>query len=371
MGSLLCAAMFLIQVPESPMRLAVGFGVDTSRSPNREIFALYRSYLGHRLDSVRPNPYWSRAEQTRWPLFDLLSGAIYQGLSNFTLVHLAPAVGLDSTYLIRTLISSVHDPGNEVKPLALYRVFATREGGRWVLANALPRLTRTWRYETIKHVTFVYPPAHAFDRRRAEESAAFVDSLARAFELSPPPAIDYYFADGLVEIFGAMGLDYFPLGSDTTGGRSNVFDHIVFVGGSKNGVGNRHELAHIVLAPLTVGGRTHRLIMEGLMTWTGGSAGLDFPDLLPGLRQYVRTHPDLTLQEVMTAPPPREGTLDVGYDGVGVLCAMVYDEGGLTAIRELANAGLQVTEALATAARLLGVSRDDLDRLWRSRVLAY
>ena len=145
MGSLLCAAMFLIQVPESPMRLAVGFGVDTARSPNREIFALYRSYLGHRLDSVRPNPYWSRAEQTRWPLFDLLSGAIYQGLSNFTLVHLAPAVGLDSTYLIRTLISSVHDPGNEVKPLALYRVFATREGGRWVLANALPRLTRTWR----------------------------------------------------------------------------------------------------------------------------------------------------------------------------------------------------------------------------------
>jgi hypothetical protein len=300
-----------------------------------------------------------------------MSGYVFQGFTNFTVVHLAPAVGLDSTYLIRTLISSVNDSTHEVKPLALYRVYATREVGRWVLANALPRVTRTWRRESIKHVTFMHPPALPFDRRRAEASAAFVDSLARAFEVPPPPAIDYYFSDDLIETFGAMGLDYFPLDSDTAGGRSDVFDHLVFVGASTNGEGNRHELAHIVLAPLIAGGRTHRLIIEGLMTWTGGSAGLAFASLLPGLKQYVQAHAELTLEVVMTSPPLREGTLDVGYDGIAVLCAMIYERGGLAAIRELLAAGTQPSEALGTAARLLGVSRDDLDKVWRKRVLAY
>jgi hypothetical protein len=360
-----------VQVPARPIRVAVGFGVDTARSPQREIFALYRSYLAHLPDSLRPNPLWSEAEQKQWPGFDLLSGYVFQGFTNFTVVHLAPAVGLDSTYLIRTLISSVHDSGHEVKPLALYRVYATREAGQWVLANALPRLTRTWRHETIRRVSFVHPPAIPFDRRRAETSAAFVDSLAYAFELPPPSAIDYYFTDDLIETFGAMGLDFFPLGSDTVGGRSNPLDRLVFIGSSSNGEGYRHELAHVVLAPLSVGGRTSGLVMEGLMTWTGGSAGLAFADLLPGLRAYLQAHPQLTLEAVMTHPPPREGTLDVGYDGVAVLCAMVYDKGGLAAIRELTNAGLQPTDALTAAGRLLGVSRDDLDRLWRDRVLAY
>ena len=38
-------------------------------------------------------------------------------------------VTLDSTYLIRTLVASVSDPGQEVQPLA-YRVYATRQQGR-------------------------------------------------------------------------------------------------------------------------------------------------------------------------------------------------------------------------------------------------
>jgi hypothetical protein len=371
MGSVLCAAMLLMQLPAPPIRLAVGFGVDTARSPQREILALYRSYLARLPDSLRPNPFWSEAEQKQWPVFDLLSGYVYQGFTNFTVVHLAPAVDLDSTYVIRTLVSSVADSTHEVKPLALYRVYATREAGHWVLANALTRLTRRWHREKIRRVTFVYPPGQRFTRRRAEASAEFVDSLARAFQLPHSPAVEYYFTGDLIETFGAMGLDFFPLGADTVGGRSNTVDHLVFIGSSSNGEGYRHELAHIVLAPLIAGGRTSGLVMEGLMTWAGGSAGLDFGDLLPGLREYLQAHPQLTLEAVMTHPPPREGTLDVGYDGVAVLCAMVYDKGGLAAIRELANAGLQPIDALTTAARLLGVSRDDLDRLWRNRVLAY
>lgn len=358
------AAAANAQARDSGIRIALGFGVDTARSPEREIFARYQHYLTHRLDTIRPDSDWSLAEQRQWPLFDLLSGYLYQGFANFTVVHLAPAEGLDSTYLIRTLISAVDDSTRAVRPLALYRVYAVRERGRWVLANALPRMTRDWRRETIDSVTFVYPPTRGFDRPRAARAARFADSLGRAFDL-PVPALTYYFADDLIDTFRAQGLDFFPLGSDTVGGRANSVDHLVFVGSASQGENYRHELAHIVLQPLIDQGHSAGLVVEGLMTWVGGSAGLEFPDLLSGLATYVATHPNLTLREVMTDPPRREGTLDVGYDGFAVLCDMIYRAGGIAALREWLQAGREPDQVLGAAARLLGVPTEQLDASWR------
>jgi len=144
------------QLPSTAVGVAVGFGVDTVGAPNQEIFALWRGYLTSRPVCGRPNALWSRLEQQQWPSVDLLCPYVYQGFTKFTVVHLAPAIGLDSTYLIRTLIASVSDSSQDVKPLALYRVYATRERGQWVLANALPRLTRRWNSERVGRITFVF-----------------------------------------------------------------------------------------------------------------------------------------------------------------------------------------------------------------------
>lgn len=356
------------QSPNPAVRVAVGFGVDTAAVPNHEIFALWRSYLSSR-PQCGPSDLWSRVEQQQWPTVDLLCPYVYQGFTKFTVVHLAPAIGLDSTYLIRTLIAGVSDSSQDVMPLALYRVYATREGGRWVLANALPRLTRRWNHEAIGRITFVFPPGRSFSRARAERTATFVDSLARAFDVQPPARIGYYFTDDLSETLRAAGLEFFPLGSDTVGGRSQNQNLVTFIGSSSNGEEYRHEVAHLVLAPFLSPLRPAGLVQEGLMTWTGGSAGLAFKDLIPALKRYLDAHPDLTLEHIMTDPPQREGTLDVGYDGLAVLCKMVYDAGGISAIRDLASAGREPRLVLSTAARLLGVTPSNLDALWRERML--
>ena len=353
------------QLPHPAVRLSVGFGVDTAGVSNHEILTLWRAYLSAPPDCGRPSALWSRVEQQQWPSGDLLCTYVYQGFTNFTLVHLAPAIGLDSTYLIRTLVARVSD-SQDVKPLALYRVYATREGGQWVLANALPRVTRGWNHETIGRITFVFPPTRAFSRSRAERTAGFVDSLARAFDVQPPSGIGYYFTDDLSETLRAAGLEFFPLGSDTVGGRAQA--QLVFVGSSSNGEGYRHEVAHVVLQPFLAQLKSAGLVQEGLMTWVGGSAGIDFKDLIPGLRHYLDAHPDLTLESIMTNPPPRDGALDVGYDGFAVLCKMAYDAGGVPAIRQLAGAGREPREVLGSAARLLRVSEGQLDELWRRRV---
>jgi hypothetical protein len=108
--------------------------------------------------------------------------------------------------------------------------------------------------------------------------------------------------------------------------------------------------------------------MEGLMTWTGGSAGLSFSELLPGLAAFLARHPEVTLDTVLTHPPPREGSLDVGYDGAAVLCAMVFEKGGIVAVRDWLSLGSDPSASLTSAARILGVPRSGLDALWRSRI---
>jgi len=360
-------AALLSQLPNQSVRVTVGFGVDTLGT-SREIFALWRNYLSSGPGCAQQSPLWAASERAQWPAVDLLCGFVYQGFSRFTVVHLAPAVGLDSTYMIRTLVATVSDSVKDVYPLALYRVYATREQGRWVLANALPRLTRDWNHEKIGRVQFVFPATHRFARDRAMATSAFVDSLAAAFEVSPPASIGYYFTDDLIQTLSAAGLEFFPLGADTVGGRSDTINRLVFVGSSSNGEEYRHELAHVVIGPLLAPFRPAGLVQEGLMTWTGGSAGLTFMQLMPALNGYLTTHADLTLASILTDPPSRTGTLDVGYDGLAVLCKMVYDAGGLAAIRELAGADREPRQVLGAAARILNVSETQLDRLWRRRV---
>ena len=101
------------------------------------------------------------------------------------------------------------------------------------------------------------------------------------------------------------------------------------------------------------------------MTWTGGSAGLSFSDLLPGLAEFLARHPEITLDTVLTHPPAREGSLDVGYDGAAALCAMVFEKGGNAAVLELLAAG-EPAASLDRAARILDMPRVSLDSLWRS-----
>jgi hypothetical protein len=101
------------------------------------------------------------------------------------------------------------------------------------------------------------------------------------------------------------------------------------------------------------------------MTWTGGSAGLDYADLLAGLAQYLTDHPDLTLQGVLEQPPARVGTLDVGYSGLAVLCKLVFDRAGLRGLRAVLSAGRDPSTIVGTAAKAVGVSPAQLNVMWR------
>jgi hypothetical protein len=59
------------------------------------------------------------------------------------------------------------------------------------------------------------------------------------------------------------------------------------------------------------------------------------------------------------------GSLDVGYDGLAVLCKMVFDRGGLPGLRALLSAGKDPSTIVSTAAKTLDVSPKKLNSKWR------
>lgn len=130
------------------------------------------------LRPTHPRP-WSHRRSRRFGPggFDLTVPWRYGDREDFAKSHailldIAPAKWGDTTsYAIRTLFLYRDSTIAKGLPYALCRVYATREGGNWVLANSLDQLTRDWRRTRYPPITFVYPMTHRFDAARARRSA--------------------------------------------------------------------------------------------------------------------------------------------------------------------------------------------------------
>lgn len=67
----LCRSSASAQAPQDGGQVAVGIRVDTSAPPFRNIFLTWREYLQSGSGMYQPNANWSRADQDRWPFYNL------------------------------------------------------------------------------------------------------------------------------------------------------------------------------------------------------------------------------------------------------------------------------------------------------------
>ncbi len=345
--------------------------MDTTGTAQHEIFALWRAYLGDRPDSARPNRYWSRAEQRRWPVYDFTANIVYQGFdwpthSRFqaTVVEIAPAEPGDSTtYVIRTLLARIDSASGAILPLALQRVYAVRAGDRWVLANALPRLIGRWPRTTVGGITFIYWPDHPFDRAKAVKSARFIDSLATALGVDPPREITYILAPNPDEVARVLGLDFgLPLN-----GLTLAADRIVLSGLPMYGEWYPHELAHLVMYPL-VPSRPAFLFSEGAASWFGGSRGLTYSGLVRELATVLCARPQMTLDSVVNGNMGQNDSLSRGAGAV--LFQMAYEHGGMAAVRQLISTSALTPDAVYAALEpATGLVPGPLGVAWRRKII--
>ena len=326
-----------------------------------EIAAAWREYLvlasAGGAGASKAATRWSAEERARWPQYDLARqlGAVADHADG-VVTDIRPARPGDTReYVIKTLFSV--DGGRT--PVALMRVHALRENGRWVFANALPRLTADWRRETVGPITYVIQPGYAFSHERARRAVAFADSLAAAYGAPPIDAITYYVTSTPDELLRIVGLDWAVTPGGRGGGWAPQVNRLIFSGDPLLGEEYRHELAHYAVAPLIPPGAGQWITSEGFATWLGGTAGRDYPDTMRAYARYLRAHPGITLDSVLEVAGP-----DARPSGA-LLMQMAFEKGGTGAVKELLRVGEGPAALKSVLERIFGQPWPAIAAAWR------
>ena len=273
-----------------------------------------------------------------------------------------------SGYRILTRFRS-ENRGSGISSLATVTetVYAVRDADRWVLANALSFRTCAWHRSVVGHITYVFAPDYPYDAARARRAVAFSDSVASAFSLPRLDSLTYYLATSIDEMYGIIGLESdIKYGPAPVAGLAQPINHQLFSGNPRIGEEYRHELAHLNLAPLCCVGTSY-LVSEGVPTWLGGTAGMDFPNAARGLAAFLADHPAVSLDSILS------GSYDnaVVYPAGAVLVDLVFEHGGVTAVKELFNAGAMPTDLRPSLERQLGRPWSAILLDWRRRAMAF
>jgi len=82
---------------------------------------------------------------------------------------------------------------------------------------------------------------------------------------------------------------------------------------------------------------------------------------------YLRQHPEVTLDSVLEADGPDRGVRPAG----AVLALMVFERGGVTAIKQLLGSGRSTDELRTALMGLLGAGWPEIGVRWREQCVAY
>lgn len=351
--------------------VSMGFGMDTTSAAWSEdswhsnvphIYRAWREYLSSQPGGLLPNPRWSEAEQEEWPGYDLTAGAAYNGASA-TVLDIRPAGSEGSgEFVVKTLFARTNREAGIARPVALTRVYATQEDGRWVFGNALLRTTKTWVVTQVGPITYMTEPGRPLDWVRAHRVAALADSISATFEVPVLESLTYYVAPSPERLHQIMGIDWTFGGLGY--GYANPANRLLLNGDPVFGEENRHELVHIILGPITAERRTHGLISEGIATWYGGSNSQAFPELMGTYAEYLADRPEISLETVLESNGP-----DRGWNPAGAaLVDLVHERGGISALKALLRTGRSRDELREGAVRILGIPWEEILRLWREQI---
>ncbi len=92
-------------VAQRPVEVVtLGWAVDTTHSPVREIVRTLLAYFRLPHPGRTPTPLWSAEEQARFPFYDLTADILYQGFPA-TIVEVTPAAADSAVWVVKALFA--------------------------------------------------------------------------------------------------------------------------------------------------------------------------------------------------------------------------------------------------------------------------
>jgi hypothetical protein len=351
--------------------LTIHSRVDTTKQETKEVVALWTQYLSSSPDIVYNNPYWNEAEKMKYADFDFTRAFMYQLPSSQLLNYYKPTIlsveKEAENYAIRTLFSAEGLEGSYKRsnPWCITKIYAVKENGRWKLKNALSILTQSWERKTVGRITFIYPPEHQFNEALARRSITFCDSIARKFQLPDWKPFDFYITKGGDELGKLLGFDFFFAGYAT--GVAMNDERILFSGFDSEWY--PHEFVHMIDGDF----KRHGMIEEGFATWTSGQLSweMTFVEGAKGLSGQIAENDQITFDDIMNKRWGWQNATQYYYTTGAILCKLVYDKGGVAALKKLLDTPPDHGRLVEKVCVLLKIRTADLDKYLRKEILKY
>ncbi len=368
---LVAGALLVVASRPLPAQTPERWREPASTRPEAQVYRAWTTYYESkgqklRLGAGSPSPYWVADEQAKWPMYHL-AGFYTPDDAIAEVANISPlpgGAGTDYEIAVRFLNPPSGGAASKgsVALTASWRV--RREGGKWLVANALPARTRSWQTVTVGQIHYVIEPGRTFDPARAQRAVNFIDSLAAAFAVPRLTALDYYVTGTVDAALNAVGLE-FSTRYGPGGGFAKPVNNQLFAAVPLWGENYRHELTHLVLRPLLNGATMTLLASEGIATWYGGTAGMELPEAVRRLRDYLVAHPGTTLDAALTpgGVPQAES-----YAAGAVLCEMLHRRGGAAHLKAFLAAGPGAEQLKAALVQLLGLPWESVVAEWRQSV---
>ncbi|HEX6628351.1 MAG TPA: hypothetical protein VF105_10360 [Gemmatimonadaceae bacterium] len=350
-----------------PPSVTTSFGVDTTNSEVRDILRLTRAYLAQPDPSARSRGLWSNSSlDTRYG--DLAMEA-YQGFPA-TIIGVTGAAPGDSVFVVKIIYGSADSSGSTLHPIALQRLYAVRAPSSpygWQFTSPLPRLTRAWAHRDFGRITYWYAPGLTPSPTKGVQASRFVDSVAKLFSVKPPSHLDAYLTSTMDEGLRLMGLDFSLEASGPGtgfGGRGGGPGDYLILSDPQVGEAYLHELVHSVLNP-TLQSR-NSIFNEGVASWLGGSGNLSPRELYTGLQSYQRSHPNISMLEVLEGAGGVSQENRAAFYGTRALIVdSIYRASGIAGLKRFAKVSGRPADVLATLPSYIAGMGQDSNLWWK------
>lgn len=338
--------------------------VDTTNKEVMEVVQLWKNYLSSSPDKIYDNPYWNEEEKAKYTDFDFTRAALYalpaEQLLNYYKPTLLSVEKDDVNYVLRTIFNAEGLNGQYKKsnPWCITRVYAVKENGQWRLKNALPMITANWQRKTVGKITFIYPSEHNFNLEQALDAAAFCDEVTKKFQLNDWQPFDYYITKNGDELGELLGFDFFFTGYTT--GKAMVESRILLSGIDSEWY--PHEFVHMMVEDKS----RHRLIDEGFATWLGGATGKTFEENAAMLAEQLNANEKIGFCDILSHWGREFAAF---YTTGAIICKIVYEKGGIEAIKQLLNTPDDDEVLIRTVCEIMDINRNEFDSFIRREVL--